>query len=98
MIVNMSKFGTALSSRVSGRKAYDEIIRESVSLSTPVVFDFEGVTLVTNSFADEVFGRMTWDMGIDAMRSRTSFKNVNPFWGRIIRGAIDLREEQRSKA
>lgn len=96
MIVDMSKFGTALITRVSGRAAYDFVASESNDFSIPVVFDFSEVDTVTNSFADELFGRMAFEFGMEKTRSVTSFLNVKPLSARIIRRAMDTRNLQRS--
>lgn len=95
MIVKMSDFGASLCTRVAGRKAYDEIMASTGSLSSPTVFDFSGVETITNSFSDEVFGRMVLGIGMDAMRSVTSFRNVDRFMAMVIRRSMDAREAQR---
>ena len=96
MIVKMSKFGTALSTRVSGRGAYAIVNSESDGFSIPIRFDFDGVDTVSNSFADELFGRMVFELGMERVRSVTSFVNVKPLAARIIRSSMDARSSQRS--
>lgn len=95
MVISMKDFGASLGTRVAGRSAYDDIMTKSGQLTEPVVFDFSGVTTITNSFADEVFGRMVSEIGMVEMRARTSFRGVDPFWARIIRSAMDRRESSR---
>lgn len=95
MVISMRDFGASLGTRVAGRNAYDVIMARSSLLREPVVFDFSGVTTITNSFADEVFGRMVSEIGMDEMRTRTSFRGVDPFWARVIRSAMDRRESDR---
>lgn len=94
MVIAMNQFGTSLSTRVSGRAAYERIV-EALASTGVVVFDFDGVGSVTNSFADEVFGRLVSERGIDYLRSRTTFRNIPPFWASVVRGAMDAREAQR---
>lgn len=91
MIIRMSDFGTSLGTRVSGRRAYDAIMSSTGNLSTKTTFDFDGVETITNSFADEVFGRIALERGFDDMRSRTAFVNISPFWAHVVRNAIDSR-------
>ena len=97
MIVDMSRFGTALVTRASGRDAYDFISSKTNEFSVPVQFDFSGVETVGNSFADELFGRMAFEFGMEKMRSLTSFIAVKPLPARIIRSVMDARESQRSE-
>ena len=98
MIVNMSRFGTALSTRASGRGAYAFICAETNGFAVPVRFDFSGVDTVSNSFADELFGRMAFELGMDRMKEVTSFVNVRPLAARIIRSSMDARNSQRGLA
>lgn len=91
MVIKMNEFGTSLCTRVSGRSAYDLIMDETGGLSVHTVFDFSGIEVVTNSFADEVFGRMAHDMGFKHLRSLTSFVNIDSFTARVVRRAIDAR-------
>lgn len=91
MIIKMNEFGTSLVTRVSGRRAYDEIMASTDNLTEKPTFDFEGVETVTNSFADEVFGRIALERGLDGMRESTSFVNIRPFWARVVRNAINNR-------
>lgn len=90
----MNEFGTSLCTRVSGRSAYDRIMAATDGLSSKTVFDFSGVTVVTNSFADEVFGRMAHDMGFDGIRSMTSFTNIDAFTAKVVRRVIDARSKE----
>lgn len=96
MIVNMSRFGTALSTRASGRGAYAFVNSESSGFSVPMEFDFSGVDTVSNSFSDELFGRMAFELGMDRLRTITSFSNVKPLAARIIRSSMDARDSQRN--
>lgn len=87
--IEIRKFGRTLTTREAGRKAHD-LIRPVVE-AEHVTFDFAGVELVTNSWADETFARMAADMGLDAFKARTHFANVRPTFARVIRAAIDSR-------
>lgn len=98
MVIKMSDFGTSLVTRVSGLSAYDTIMSSTSGLSEKTVFDFAGVETVTNSFADEVFGRIAFDRGLEDMKSRTSFVNIHPFWAKVVRNAIDNRVAERELA
>lgn len=96
MVFNMRElFGRTLVTRAAGNQAY-KVISEAIDRSKGVaVFDFSGIDSVTNSFADEVFGRLVSDRGMNWMRNNTSFKNVNRSWAMVIRGAMDSREQER---
>ena len=93
MTIVMREFGSALVSRKMGRTAYERIVE--MMRGGEVVFDFDGVDTVTNSFADEVFGRLAYELGMEELRKRTRFVNVSPFWAKVIRAAMDTRDAQR---
>lgn len=94
IVVSMKSFGDVLGTRAAGRIAYEKIMTKTDGLKTPALFDFEGVQTITNSFADEVFGRIAMDMGIEQMKRCTTFRNTNQLGARIIRRAIDSRASE----
>lgn len=95
MIIEMKKFGHSLVSRAAGRAAYESITSSAEWGTDKAVFDFAGVGTITYSFADEVFGRMALEMGMESLRASTTFANITPFMARIVRTAIDARIRQR---
>ena len=52
---------------------------------------FAGVDSVTNSFADELFGHLAFEFGMDKLRMVTSFTNINQSSARFIRSVMDRR-------
>ena len=59
-----------------------------------ILFDFEGLHLISSSFADEVFGRIYNDYGPIAFSQMCRFKNIEP----TVRSLIDLAISKRIKA
>ena len=98
MIFCMSDFGASLGTRASGRRVYDVVSRSMLLGDPAVVFDFSGVCTVTNSFADEVFGRLAFEHGIDFLRSNTKFVNIDRFSAMVVRDAMENRNARRDKA
>ena len=49
--VSMRQFGTTLTDRADGKKAFEEILRTT---TFPVTLDFRGVVSLGSSFGDEV--------------------------------------------
>lgn len=68
MIVQLNEFGTSLGSRVLGKEVSSMIDFEK---EDEVILDFQGVKLVTSSFADEVVGKNCARLGL-----HNFFKNV----------------------
>lgn len=60
-----------------------------------VVLDFEGQTVVSSSFADEVIGKMVADMGFTGFSSRIQLRNMNPTVVTLVDRAIARRLGQK---
>ena len=68
MIVKLKEFGTSLGSRVLGKEVSNIINFEK---EDEIILDFNGVKMVTSSFADEVVGKNCAGLGL-----HNFFKNV----------------------
>ena len=68
MIVKLKEFGTSLGSRVLGKEVSNLIDFEK---EEEIVLDFQGVKMITSSFADEVIGKNCARLGL-----HNFFKNV----------------------
>ena len=68
MIVKLKEFGTSLGSRVLGKEVSNLIDFEK---EEEIVLDFQGVKMITSSFADEVIGENCARLGL-----HNFFKNV----------------------
>ena len=68
MIVKLKEFGTSLGSRVLGKEVSNMINFEK---EDEIILDFNGVKIVTSSFADEVVGKNCARLGL-----HNFFKNV----------------------
>ncbi len=71
------------------RRQLENLLREE----DHVVLDFRGVSVISSSFADEVFGRLFVDLGPRAFMSRIVLRNVDP----TIDGLIDRAIVQRTR-
>lgn len=86
----MKDFGTTLCTRQSGRMVFDDVVA-AFNRGDRIEFDFDGVASVTNSFADELFGRLALEFGMEELKARTTFVNVDHSSARSIRSVIDRR-------
>jgi anti-sigma regulatory factor (Ser/Thr protein kinase) len=78
-------------SREYGRRARSKIDNILVDRSIIIEFDFEGVSLVSSSFADEVFGKLFLELGALDFMKRCTFKSVDQTVKRLIDRAIAQR-------
>lgn len=57
----------------------------------PLVIDFDGVSIISSSFADEVFGRLFVALGPTAFMSRIKLRNVDSSVRAVLDRSITLR-------
>lgn len=62
-----------------------------IKTNDKVVLDFEGVTVVSNSFADECLAKLLLVMPFEELKQRTTFVSVNNFARRNIAIAFRRR-------
>lgn len=74
LIFNTS--GNALGTRFLGRNIRVQI-ENSIKNGETVVFNFEGVNIISHSFADECFGKLLLNLELQDLKSKTTFKNTN---------------------
>lgn len=87
------EFGNSLGTRSLGRKIRNSVL-EDLRMGNRVVFDFGGVEIISNSFADECFGKLVLDFDLSFIKANTTFKNTNKDIVRVIKYAISQREYQ----
>ena len=93
LIVNMKeKASLDFGSRRGGRHVR-RMVRNLLAGHPSIVLDFEGVGIITSSFADEFFGRLFVAMGPRAFMTRIRLVNVDL----TVEGLIDRAILQRSR-
>ncbi len=70
--------GENLGTRLLGEKVRQQLLPLILS-NEKVVLDFEGVNVVSNSFADECLAKLLFTMSLDELKQRTTFASVNDF-------------------
>ena len=91
MLFKMNKFGKRLATREEGRIVHEVIWDLISNNSERIIIDFEDVVLVTNSFADEFIGKLVLELGVEVLKKKTTFKNVDKFVSIILSKAINNR-------
>ncbi|MBZ6453665.1 MAG UNVERIFIED_CONTAM: STAS-like domain-containing protein [Paenibacillus polymyxa] len=62
-VLEMSQWGTALGSRDLGEKVRSELLRKMELQKQPIALSFDGVFVVSSSFAEECFGKLIAAIG-----------------------------------
>lgn len=76
MVIKFGELGKSLGTREDGRKFRSQIL-SNVNDEKFVELDFNGVELISNSFADECIGKLVEDLGLEKLKSLTTFKNTS---------------------
>jgi anti-anti-sigma regulatory factor len=90
MIMLMRKWGSVLSERDLGANIRKEIIND-LRTKKSIVIDFSGVEMINSSFADEVFGKLIADLGMEKAKKSLAITNVSETVKVIINEAIATR-------
>ena len=82
--------GENLGTRVLGEKVRNMLLPMILG-NEKVVLDFEGVDVVSNSFADECLAKLLLSMPLEELKRRTTFRGVNNFVRKNIAVAFKRR-------
>lgn len=72
------EIGEDLGTRQLGAKVRERLL-PLINGHDKVVLDFDGVNVVSNSFADECLAKLLLTMPFDELKQRTTFVGVNDF-------------------
>ena len=75
-VFKFRSFGENLGARVLGEKVRQDLIA-TIESSECVILDFEGVNVVSNSFADECIAKLIPILGFNKLKQKTTFRNIN---------------------
>lgn len=73
-----NQFGENLGTRMLGVDVRNQLL-PLIEGDEKVVLDFEGVDVVSNSFADECLAKLLLTMSLDELKQRTTFRGLNDF-------------------
>jgi len=90
-------FGEHLGTRQLGQKVREQLW-PLIQGDEKVCLDFEGVDVVSNSFADECIAKMLLTMSLDDLKLRTTFSGLNDFARKNIALALKRRMQATSVA
>ena len=73
-----NQFGENLGTRMLGADVRERLL-PLIDGNEKVVLDFEGVDVVSNSFADECLAKLLFTMSLNELKQRTTFRGLNDF-------------------
>ena len=84
------EYGADLGTRQIGVKVRTDLL-PLIMGDEKVVLDFTGVDVVTNSFADECIAKLLLSMSLADLKSRTTFRGLNPIASESVLTALQRR-------
>ena len=87
---NFKEFGENLGTRPLGKRVREQLL-PMIEQNDCVVLDFTGVDVVSNSFADECIAKLLLVMSLSELKSRTTFRGLNPIASESILTALRRR-------
>jgi hypothetical protein len=89
-----SQFGSDLGTRMLGEQVRNQLLPliQAMPTGEKLILDFQDVSVVANSFADECLAKLLLDMTLKELKERTTFSNTNEFVKKTIAVAIHRRQ------
>jgi hypothetical protein len=85
--IQFREISPSLGTRDLGAKIRENIVQK-INTNDKVYLDFEGVDVVTNSFANECFSKLKDTVTLEVFKSKIAFLNTNDFVQRVIISAL----------
>ncbi|WP_283643285.1 STAS-like domain-containing protein [Croceibacter atlanticus] len=76
MEINFGHIGNSLGTRVLGKKIRLDIEKALLNEEF-ITFNFDGVKLISHSFADECFAKLIEIIDLEDLKKMSTFKNAN---------------------
>jgi anti-anti-sigma regulatory factor len=77
--------------RASAMRIRNEIVNLLNSNKRPVLLDFDGVSVISSSFADELIGKLLITLGFVAFNQTIHLRNMNPTVQAIVQRSVNQR-------
>ena len=84
------EYGENLGTRPLGKRGREQLLHV-IEQHERVVLDFTGVNVVSNSFADECIAKLLLTMSLADLKSRTTFRGLNPIASESVLTALRRR-------
>ena len=90
VIFSFRKYGENLGTRPLGKRVREQLL-PMIEQNERVVLDFTGVNVVSDSFADECIAKLLLTMPLSELKSRTTFRGLNPIASESVLTALRRR-------
>ena len=76
-MIRLSEWGIVLGTRKIGRDIRRALLNKMEAEDQPIVISFEGILMVSNSFADECFGKLIAAIGREEFKKAFKIADLN---------------------
>lgn len=90
VIFNFREYGENLGTRLLVKRVRESLL-PMIEQNECVVLDFTGVNVVSNSFADECIAKLLLVMSLSELKSKTTFRGLNPVASESVLTALRRR-------
>ena len=88
MVKNKSSgYGT----RQAGERVRTEVLNIFEATNLPIIIDFQGITLISSSFADEFIGKLVLEFGFFGFNNIVRLRNMNELTQSIVQRSVSQR-------
>lgn len=91
MVIRMDQWGKILSTRDLGVNIRQKIIMELNKQDQDIIIDFINVEGINQSCADEIFGKILLEIGLNDLKKRIKFNNMNDTISSVIKYVMASR-------
>ena len=95
IILNVAEMSSGTGTRQSAEKLRNIALNISSTERKLVIFDFEGVNLLSSSFADELIGKIILEKGFYYYTTAFRIKNLSPSNSAILNRSVEQRMAQK---
>ena len=93
MEIVLNTFGSHLGTRFAAAELRNKVVSQS-DFSEKLIFDFSGVDSISDSFADEFFGKLSIELEDKEIWNNSVFKNASTFIISAIQKAVKNRSSK----
>jgi len=91
IIVNLRNKESGVGTRQSGEKIRNELTNVYKQSNKTITLDFNGISIISSSFADELIGKLVTEFGFYGFNNIFKLKNMNPDVQSIVQRSVAQR-------
>jgi hypothetical protein len=91
VVYKISEQSSGTGTRQSGSRIRNEIMNIYKTAKKPVILDFDCISIIASSFADELVGKLVQELGLFQFQAAFPMKNMNEIVQAIVQRSVSQR-------